>query len=65
MPAALALPYGHLFFGYDVPRLRVPAGSAPESDAPSQPQPQQQAFHGSGHTLQSRPPPDVIDIDSD
>lgn len=65
MPAALALPYGHLFFGYDVQRLRVPAGNEPNSDAPPEPQPEQQAFRGSGHMLQSRPSPEVIEIDSD
>ena len=65
MPAALALPYGHLFFGYDVQRLRVPAGNEHNSDTPPEPQPEQQAFRGSGHMLQSRPSPEVIEIDSD
>jgi|GEM_PF-6572343 len=31
----------------------------------AQQQPEQQAFRGSGHTLQSRPSPEVIEIDSD
>lgn len=65
VPAALSLPFGQLFFGYDVPRLDVPV-SRPvdpaehaQAEEPSAPT----AFQGHGRSL--RAPPDVIDIDSD
>lgn len=67
VPAALNLPFGQLFFGYDVERLPVPVSHADSAPAPSQdaPPPGGTAFQGQGHTLWARPPPEVIDIDSD
>lgn len=63
MPAALHLPFGQLFFGYDVERLPVPVSQA--DSAPEEVPAQDTAFQGQGRTLWSRPSPEVIDIDSD
>ncbi|WFD20508.1 ubiquitin fusion degradation protein [Malassezia caprae] len=62
VPAALHLPFGQLFFGYDVERLPVPVS---QDSAPQEAPAQDTAFQGQGHTLWSRPSPEVIDIDSD
>ena len=60
VPAALNLPFGTLFFGYDVPRLN--SGEEQSDNAPKDPP----AFTGTGHRLGSAPPaPEVIEIDSD
>ena len=71
VPAALNLPYGHLFFGYAVDRLRVPVSRNHREEEPNESPAGTTAFQGQGHTLWSRPSvdtsthPDVIEIDSD
>lgn len=68
MPAALHLPFGQLFFGYNVERLDVPVGTAPEQpDEDEAPPPDRPAFAGGGQTLlgAARPTPEVIEIDDD
>ena len=71
VPAALNLPYGHLFFGYAVDRLHVPVSRNHREEEPNESPPGTTAFQGQGHTLWSRPSADtstqsdVIEIDSD
>ena len=60
VPAALNLPFGTLFFGYDVERFS--AETAKEEEDTAEPA----KFSGSGHRLGSAPPAaEVIEIDSD
>ncbi|KAG6874230.1 hypothetical protein C0995_003776 [Termitomyces sp. Mi166 len=51
VPAALKLPFGHLFFGFNVPPY-VPPAPAPGSPDPSNQAPS--PFSGSGNTLSGR-----------
>ena len=51
VPAALNLPFGQLFFGFNVPPSTPPA--APSSPSPPDP-PQPTSFGGSGRTLRER-----------
>ncbi|KOS13742.1 hypothetical protein Malapachy_1713 [Malassezia pachydermatis] len=66
VPAALNLPFGQLFFGYDVQKLDVPVSQTQKKDSEkSEPTASSHAFQGTGQTLWGRPAPDVIEIDSD
>lgn len=61
VPAALHLPFGQLFFGYQVQKLDVPVSEhAGPADAPDAPPPDA-PFQGTGHSLTRRP--EVIEID--
>lgn len=50
VPAALNLPFGKLFFGFNVVTYTPPEPKAPSSPSPSAP-----SFSGSGNTLTGRP----------
>ena len=56
VPAALNLPFGQLFFGYNVPRLDVPVSQTQQAPSDAR----------TGQRLWSRSTaPEVIEIDSD
>ncbi|WFD31102.1 ubiquitin fusion degradation protein [Malassezia sp. CBS 17886] len=72
VPTALNVPFGTLFFGYDVKMLDVPVSEPAAEERPADvPDAEQTAapFSGAGNTLRAprapRPPADVIEIDSD
>ncbi|WFD35776.1 ubiquitin fusion degradation protein [Malassezia cuniculi] len=64
VPAALNLPFGTLFFGYDVKRLNV--GESKDEDADKEQKEEPPKFAGTGTRLGAAPPaPEIIEIDSD
>ncbi|WFC97342.1 ubiquitin fusion degradation protein [Malassezia yamatoensis] len=69
VPAALTLPFGQLFFGYKVEKLDVPVHDAENSqenqDTTKEATSTPSVFQGAGHSLASRPQPEVIEIDDD
>jgi len=54
VPAALTLPFGQLFFGFNVTAYTPPPPSEPPSSSPSATSPEPAPFTGSGNTLSGR-----------